>query len=88
MFSYGMMPALFGQPESVLALEQPSHGKSPFQKGEQLDIQSDATVSSGVTRIAVLDTTHWPWVLVKQEGGEVWLNFEHVVTAKAVATGK
>jgi len=88
MLSYGMMPALFGQPESLLALEQPGHEKSPFHKGEQFDIQSDATISSGSTRIAVLDTTHWPWVLVKLEQGEAWLNFDHVVTAKPVIAVK
>lgn len=86
--SYGVMSPAFGQPESVLALEQPNHGKSPFHKGEQLDIQSDATISPAMMRIAVLDTTHWPWVLVKREQGEEWLNFDHVVIAKAVTAAK
>ncbi|MEP6671663.1 MAG: hypothetical protein ABJF10_21045 [Chthoniobacter sp.] len=86
--SYGVISPLFGQPESVLSLEQPGHEKSPFHKGEQLDIQGNATVAAGVTRIAVLDTTYWPWVLVKLEQREVWLNFDHVVTAKTVATAK
>jgi len=86
--SYGVMSPAFGQPESVLALEQPNHGKLPFHKGEQWDIQSDATISPSMMRIAVLDTTHWPWVLVKREQGEEWLNFDHVVMAKAVAAAK
>jgi len=86
--SQGVMSPLFGQPESVLSLEQRDHGKSPFHRGEQLDIRSDATISSGMTRIAVLDTAYWPWVLVKGEKGEEWLNFDHVVTAKTVAIAK
>jgi len=88
MLSYGMIPGLFGQPESVLVLEQPGHVKSPFHKGEQFDIQGDATMASTAMRIAIVDTAHWPWVLVKLEQGEAWLNFDHVVTAKAVVAGK
>ncbi len=86
--SYGVMSPAFGQPESVLTLEQSNLAKSPFHKGEQLDIQSDATNAPGVIRIAVLDITHWPWVLVKREQGEEWLNFDHVVTARAVGAVK
>jgi hypothetical protein len=78
---------VFGQSESVISLE-PKHGKLPFQKGEQLDIQGDATIFSGVTRVTVLGTEHWPWVRVKWEQGETWLNFDHVVIAKNVATAK
>lgn len=82
-----MMPVVFGQSQSILALE--SHpAKSPFSKGEQLDIRGDVTVFPGVTRITVLDTEHWPWVRVKWEQGETWLNFDHVVIAKTVAITK
>ena len=86
--SFGLIPSLVGQPESVLALEQPNHGRPPFRKGDQLDIQGDAAVVSGIKRITVLDTTHWPWVLVKSEQGETWLNFDHVAISKSVAIVK
>lgn len=83
----GVMPVAFGQPESVLQLEA-KHGKSPFQDGEQLDIQSDSTVIASATRITVLDIAHWPWVRVKSEREETWLNFDHVVIAKKVVAAK
>jgi hypothetical protein len=60
----------------------------PFRQGDRLDIQCAAAVFPGATRITVLDATHWPWVMVKSEQGETWLNFDHVVIAKEVAGGK
>lgn len=84
---FGVVPWVFGQAESVLRLEA-KPGKPPFRNGEQLEIQCDATLFAGVTRITVLDSEHWPWVRVKWERGETWLNFDHVVIAKIVATTK
>jgi len=80
-------PLASGQPASVLPLEVRG-GSSPFHEGEQWDIQGDATVFSTVTRITILDVTHWPWVRVRQERDEMWLNFDHVVLAKSVAMTK
>jgi len=85
--SFGAIPVVFGQSQSILALEA-SPAKSPFSKGEQLDIRGDVTVFPGVTRITVLNTAHWPWVRVKWEQGETWLNFDHVVIAKSVVNAK
>lgn len=82
----GAVATIDAQSESRLPLEQKS--SPPFRNGDQLDIQSDAMVFSGVTRITVLNTAHWPWVRVKSEQGEAWLNFDHVVIAKAVAFAK
>jgi len=80
---------LCGQPQSVLALDPPKQGKSPFHQGDQLEIRGDASAAFiGVTRIIVLDPTNWPWVLVKAEQGEVWLNFNHVVMVKNSAAVK
>ncbi|TCO91792.1 hypothetical protein EV701_10773 [Chthoniobacter flavus] len=81
----GAVVTLHGQSESRLTLEQKA-SRPPFQSGDQLDIQSDATVFSGVTRVTILSTTHWPWVRVRSEQGEAWLNFDHVVVAKNVVS--
>jgi len=86
--SLGVMPPVFGQPESILPLEHPAHGDSPFHKGDLLDIQGDLALFPVVTRITVLDTAHWPWVLAKSAQGETWLNFDHVVIVKNVAAVK
>ena len=85
---FGWIVPLLGQPESVLPLEERGLGAPPFHKGDQLDIRGDATVFSGLTRLTVLDTAHWPWVLVKSEQGETWLNFGHVLIAKNVVPVK
>ena len=80
---------LRSQAESILPLDPPRRGALPFRKGDQLEIQGDTSAAfTGVTRITVLDATNWPWVLVRAEQGEVWLNFDHVVTAKNVAMSK
>jgi hypothetical protein len=60
MLTWGVIPSVFGQPESVLSLETGQQGGPPFHKGDQLDIQGDTTILPGVTRISVLDTAHWP----------------------------
>lgn len=83
----GAVATIDAQPESRLLLE-PKSSKPPFQDGDQLDVQSDATVFSIVTRITVLNIAHWPWVRVKSEQGEAWLNFDHVVIARTVAAAK
>lgn len=86
--SFGWMPLVLGHSESILTLE-PRPSKSPFRNGEQLDIRGDATmIFTGVTRITVLDTEHWPWVRVKWEQRETWLNFDHVVIVKNVLISK
>jgi hypothetical protein len=69
-------------------LEQPKNSQPPFRKGDQLDVQCDTTAPAGATHIAVLDTAHWPWVLVQGAQGEMWLNFDHVVAAKMAASAK
>ena len=80
---------LSAQPESVLPLDPPSQGKQPFHKGDELEIQGDASVPfTGAMRVAVLDATNWPWVFVKSVQGEMWLNFNHVVTAKNIGTAR
>jgi hypothetical protein len=78
------------QPESRLSLEPVSatNAEPPFRDGDRLDIQTDGTVFSTATRITILNAKHWPWVLVKSEQGECWLNFDHVVVAKAVTVAK
>ena len=82
----GAVATISAQSESRLTLEQKSN--PPFQTGDRLEIQSDATVFSSLTRITVLNTAHWPWVRVRSEQGEAWLNFDHVVIAKTVASTK
>jgi hypothetical protein len=70
-------------------LDGPKPGRPPFHKGDQLEIQSDATAGyAAAMHITVLDVSNWPWVVVKSEQGEVWLNFNHVVTAKNIAATK
>ena len=85
--SFGLVSMVFAQSQSILTLE-PRVAKPPFSKGEQLDIRGDATIFTGVTRITVLDPSHWPWVRVKWGQAEMWLNFDHVVIASSVATPK
>jgi hypothetical protein len=84
-FSLGVIPALLGQPESVLHLEPPSRGNPPFRQGEQLEVQGNPNVSAGVMRITIVDISHWPWVLASSERGRAWLNFDHMVMVKTVA---
>jgi len=81
----GAVVTLHGQSESRLALEQKA-SRPPFQSGDQLDIQSDAAAFSATTRVTILSTMHWPWVRVRSEQGEAWLNFDHVVVAKNVVS--
>jgi hypothetical protein len=77
------------QAESILPLDPPRRAALPFRKGDQLEIQGDTSAAfTRVTRITVLDATNWPWVLVQVDHSEVWLNFDHVVMAKNVATSK
>jgi hypothetical protein len=84
----GLMASIaLGQPESILTLDPSRPGRPPFHKGDQLEIQSDA-ISSTAMRVTVLDPSNWPWVVVKTETGELWLNFNHVVTARNIVSAK
>jgi hypothetical protein len=83
----GAVVTLNGQSESRLALEQKA-SRPPFQNGDQLDIQGDGPVFSGVIRVTILSAAHWPWVRVRSEQGESWLNFDHVVVARSVVSAR
>jgi hypothetical protein len=80
--------ALQAQPESVLHLESSFRSKPPFNQGEQLEVQSNPSVTPVVMRIKVVDISHWPWVLADSESGKTWLNFDHVIMVKTMATAK
>jgi len=73
---------------SVLRLEPPMLASSPFQKGDQLEIRNVQSEPSVYTRITVIDVKNWPWVYVKSTDGEVWINFNHVYSARYVVGAK
>ncbi len=74
--------------ESALALERVSSA-SPFQIGDQLQLDSGAAKKLNLKEVTVLQTGCWPWVLVRENGAEkaseVWVNFMHISGARRIA---
>ncbi len=77
-------------PETALRLEKAT-AATPFHAGDHLQLDVKISGEAEAETITVVDTAHWPWVLVRFEKGskpgEVWINFAQVRSACRVAAG-
>ncbi len=79
----------FGQRGSVMRLEAgASAGRTPFHNGDALEIHEPQSGVAVGRHVTILDTQHWPWVLVKTPQGESWVNFDHVYSARHAGAEK
>ena len=77
-----------GPEGSSLQLEQAAPA-APFHAGDQLQLDVRSSGESEIEMITVVQTAHWPWVLVRFDKTakpyELWINFAQVRNARRVA---